>query len=256
MPFFCAAVLERRDDAFITLEVLRSQTEGYITDEQRHTFSLLAPQVRAALRLHAAVERKGSALLANSMETLAIPLFLCDSTGRVRRLTPAAQALVASGGGLTVTGGTLRAACAREDRALQDAITAALPGNRTPDSTASRTVVVHARQLEMAPVVLDVFALAHQRSALSLVDGTAQVLIVACGQRRAAVRREAILAAFYGLTGAETQVAQLLAVGRSAQGIADERGVSVGTVRVQIRAILSKLGVHRQAELAARLNQL
>jgi DNA-binding NarL/FixJ family response regulator len=34
------------------------------------------------------------------------------------------------------------------------------------------------------------------------------------------------------------------------------RGVAVGTVRAQIKTIFSKIGVSRQIEVAARVNQL
>jgi DNA-binding CsgD family transcriptional regulator len=44
--------------------------------------------------------------------------------------------------------------------------------------------------------------------------------------------------------------------GVSAGVIAVSRGVSVGTVRFQIKAILAKLGVRRQVEVAALVNRL
>lgn len=55
----------------------------------------------------------------------------------------------------------------------------------------------------------------------------------------------------YGLTSAETQVLTALSKGISRVDIAAARGVSVGTVRHQIKTIYSKLGVNRQPELFA-----
>jgi len=77
-----------------------------------------------------------------------------------------------------------------------------------------------------------------------------------CGQRRTESRRATLLSALYRLTAAEVSIAQMLAVGNSADDIAAHRGASVGTVRFQIKAILAKCGVKRQTELVALLNQL
>lgn len=41
--FFCAAVIEKRNAMFVTLGVMRSRADGYITPAQRQTSSLLAP---------------------------------------------------------------------------------------------------------------------------------------------------------------------------------------------------------------------
>jgi len=255
-PFFCATVLARHEHSFVTLGVVRSQADGYITPEQRGIFALLAPHARAAIRLQHALEDKGAAVLAGCMEALSIPLFLCDWTGRVRLLTSAAEALVANRGGLELKDGRLHAARATETRSLHEAIDGALRVDRPPGPPVLRTVVVHDREGDAAPIVLDVFPIPPRPGALRLSSSAPRVLIVACGQRRGEARRTAILGAVYGLTAAETEVAQRLAAGTSAQAIAVQRGVAVGTVRTQIKAVLAKLGVRRQTELSARLNQL
>ena len=58
------------------------------------------------------------------------------------------------------------------------------------------------------------------------------------------------------LTLAEAQVAALVVAGQSADQIATQRQVSVGTVRTQIKALLEKTGSERQIELVARLRAL
>ena len=55
---------------------------------------------------------------------------------------------------------------------------------------------------------------------------------------------------------AETQITEYLVEGQSAEFIATKRGVSVETVRTQIKAIMAKLGVSRQVELVVRLGEL
>jgi DNA-binding CsgD family transcriptional regulator len=256
-PFFCATVIERQEDMFVTLGVMRSRSDGYITPEQRRTFSLLAPHVGAAVRLQAALERKGAALLIACMETLSIPLFICDSCGRVKVLTKAAEALVSSARGLELRNGRLRAALAHEARNLEDAIAAAAPTIRTPGPPAARTVVIHGSSAAIAsPVVLEIFTLPGRSETSGFASTAPQVLIVSCGQRRSDSRRAAILGGVYHLTAAEIGIARLLVEGKSPQDVSVHRGVSVGTVRFQIKSILSKLGLRRQADLVAKLNQL
>jgi DNA-binding CsgD family transcriptional regulator len=57
----------------------------------------------------------------------------------------------------------------------------------------------------------------------------------------------------FALTAAETGVAQALVVGRSAEEIAIERGVSLPTVRTQIRQILEKTGASHLRDLVRLL---
>lgn len=256
-PFFCATVIERQEDLFVTLGVMRSHADGYITSEQRKTFSLLAPHVRTAIRLQAALEGKTAAVLAECMEALSIPLLICDSAGRVNVLTSAAEALISSARGLELKNGRLRAALAHETKALEEAIAFAAPIIRTPRPPTARTIVIHGpSRAQVAPIVLEIFPLPGRTGIPAFPSIAPQVLVVACGQRHSDRRRAAILGAVYHLTPAEIEIAQLLVDGKSPQDISMYRGVSVGTVRFQIKAVLGKLGRRRQVDLVARLNQL
>jgi DNA-binding CsgD family transcriptional regulator len=60
----------------------------------------------------------------------------------------------------------------------------------------------------------------------------------------------------FGLTPAEIEIAMALARGVKPAAIAQARGVSVGTVRVQIKSLLAKAGMNRTVELVARLARM
>ena len=60
----------------------------------------------------------------------------------------------------------------------------------------------------------------------------------------------------YGLSGSEAEIALGLADGKSPALLAAERRTSVETVRNQIKAVASKLGCHRQSEIAALVSRL
>src|SRR5205085_4135021 len=59
-----------------------------------------------------------------------------------------------------------------------------------------------------------------------------------------------------GLTQAEALIAERLSAGLSPEQVAAERQVSVNTVRSQMKALYSKLGCRRQAELGAIVRSL
>lgn len=74
------------------------------------------------------------------------------------------------------------------------------------------------------------------------------------------IRSEAIphrwLSQMFGLTRTESSVANWLVSGRSIDEYAQNRGVSLETARSQLKAVLSKTGMSRQAQLVAALARL
>jgi DNA-binding CsgD family transcriptional regulator len=253
IPFICLTTLERQEGTFIALAAIRSQREGHITTQQREIFAALAPHVRSAVRTHLSLEGRGAAVVTGAMEALSIPVYVCDRTGRVKALTQAAEALVTSDRGLQLKAGRLQACEPEDAKVLSDAIDAVLIGHVKPGPPVLRTVIVRGRDRQAPPLVLEVFPLPAQSCQFNFEP---RVLVVARGARNSTARRAAILQAAYALTSAETDIAQLLAEGQSAELIAANRRVAVGTVRAQIKSIMTKLGVGRQVELVVRLGQL
>jgi DNA-binding CsgD family transcriptional regulator len=67
---------------------------------------------------------------------------------------------------------------------------------------------------------------------------------------------EAILNARFRLTPAEARIALGISRGETLATIAVVNGISLQTVRTQLKAIFTKTGVHRQAELAILITGL
>jgi DNA-binding CsgD family transcriptional regulator len=252
VPYICLTTLERRAGLLVGLAVVRSKRQGHIDSVGRHVFSTIAPHVRAAVRTNLMLADQWSALACDAFEMLSVPAFVCDSTGRVRRLSPSAETLVSGNRGLELKLGKLVAARVAESTALTTAIEAA--GNdRRVGAAANHVVILHGAE-GAQPLVLDIIPLP-TRSLLSKFD--ARVLVLARGMGASGDRRRgALLQTVYGMTTAETEIALQLAQGKLPDAIAIQRNVSIGTVRAQIKALLAKAGVSRQVELVARLNQL
>jgi DNA-binding CsgD family transcriptional regulator len=81
----------------------------------------------------------------------------------------------------------------------------------------------------------------------------AAAVIFATDPERGQTSSAAALAARYGFTPAESSVAQRLAAGAGLERIAGELGITLHTVRGHLKHVYTKAGVHRQAELVARL---
>jgi DNA-binding CsgD family transcriptional regulator len=253
IPYICLTTLERRANGLIGLAVGRTHEQGHINPQERRAFASIAPHVRSAVRTHVALEGQGDALLAGAMDALSIPAFVCDHRGFVRKLTPAAEQLVASGGGLQLKQGRLHATHGADAKALSDALDAAAMDRERAGAPFAKVIVVRREEKDPAPIVLDVIALPNLQFEFTFAP---RLLILVRGAANHENRRSGILKSVYGMTAAETEIALQLSQGKTAEAIAESRNVGVGTVRAQIKTLLAKAGTSRQVELVARLNQL
>lgn len=82
------------------------------------------------------------------------------------------------------------------------------------------------------------------------------ILLVIDDLRRPNSLETDFLQQLYGLTQAETDLANALMTGLSLENISEMRNVSVSTTRTQVKSVMSKTGTRRQAELVAKLAKL
>lgn len=82
-------------------------------------------------------------------------------------------------------------------------------------------------------------------------DRDSAFIYATCSER--APVPSSILREMLEFSGAEAEVAYMIADGRSTTEIADARGVSINTVRSQMKEVFRKAGVRRQADLARLL---
>lgn len=255
IPWVCMTALERSRGVCVVLAAIRSHRENHITTAEREIFSSFVPHVRAAVRTRLVLESHGIAVLTTVLDSLAIPLFLCDRAGRVGSLTQASVSLVTSGRGLELREGRLRTALAADEKALSDAIDAAIDSRGKTGPPALRTVIIRDPTAQ-GTLVLDVFALPSRGDSLESFSFEPRALVVARGPRGDDARKLALLRAVYGLTAAECDIGLLLARGAKPDAIARSRGVALGTVRAQIKTVLAKMGTSRQIDLVLLLGQL
>lgn len=236
----CLSPILRRGPVLIGLSVHRGRRQGDITESQREAFAAIAAHARAAVRCQVALQGQATAIAAGALASMDLAAFVCDRSGRVRDMTPRAEALAREGDPLAVRGGRLVAAEAAEAAALQRALaraTSAVLGPPPDELMLSGTA-------GDTPLVVQVVPLTWTRSPFGV-----ELAIVTArgpGATRASAAAAAELArGRYGLTATETRVVAGLLEGARPQAIALGLGVSVDTVRTHVRNVLRKARARR-----------
>ncbi|WP_404363213.1 LuxR C-terminal-related transcriptional regulator [Marinobacter sp.] len=242
----CATNLLKDREMMVGLAVLRRPQEGEIEPEQHRLFASLALHARAAFKTQILLENRGAEILAGALESLMLTAFICDSDGYVRAMTPSAASALSMANYLTMRCGHLATTLTGQKPNLGETISwvaLGLPGVSKPQS---KSLLVRSRR--GGHLVLDIVPLPRIGSQL---NHGPRVLVLARDRQRKRTDSMALLKAAFDLTEAEGAIALLVSDGYSPERIASERGVSPGTVRIQLKTVFSKLGAHSQVELAA-----
>ncbi|MFO1303437.1 MAG: helix-turn-helix transcriptional regulator [Burkholderiales bacterium] len=239
------------------LGLLRDGAIGLRTyrDLQRHNPLLRA---QAALALARTQSRKLTEMLDafGSAQWLDVEIFRAiadrttaglvavDPDGRVRFATTAARAMLRDAP-LSIAEEFVRAATPRLARALEVALAKAV----APAPAATR-LALGAGPRDHAVFVTPL------STARGLAPGARPLalLVLAPQGRGAALPSARALRECFDLTASQCRIALSLCAGRVPKQIAQDLGVSVATVRTQLRALLAKTGTSRQAQLVALLS--
>lgn len=251
MPFGCQTSLIRTGGDLIGMALLRGRSDGETTEAIRATFRMASIAARAAVRMQTAMERQGASLLAGALDAMSIACFLIDATGRVSAMTPMAEATL-DGGALRLTDRRLSAVRHTDHHAIAWAMAEVL---EPAGGIAHRRVLVAGRMPipgRPLPVRIDLFRLYRREWSFGFEPCVAAVVRTRPGGDDHA----ALLSAGFGLTSAESAVATLLWQGFDRRAVAARRGVSVETLRVQIKSLFLKTGCNREGELIALLHNI
>ncbi|MET0372519.1 MAG: helix-turn-helix transcriptional regulator [Sphingobium sp.] len=235
----CQTRLLADDRMMIGLALLRDSKDGRTSEEDRALFARIAGQARKAVRLQQAIEQQGFALLSGTLEAMDRACFLIDAMGRVGGATPRAEGLLSTGS-LRLVDGQL--STARPDDARR--IAASIRGVIEPPRMGGDPVTLADAAGNVA-MMLEFHALPSKAWALPFAP---RGIIVA----RTGVptdRTIATLMQSYRLTVAEADIAVRLASGMSRPDIAAARGVSVETLKVQLRSVYEKMGCNRESQV-------
>jgi DNA-binding CsgD family transcriptional regulator len=235
-------VMERRQDGgFVALALHRAAGDGRDFDARdAAVMAELAPHLVQADQLRgrvAAGTQAGADALTPQpwqvLNSLPLGLLVCRADGQVLAINRSAEHALRTSPWLSLQDGRLAAQGAPQQAQLLGCL---------------RHVAAHA---EAGVLALGSGAhrlhLAAQRTPGSLHEPHLTVFISQAGV--GATVPTAVLAQLFGLTGAEASLLSAIVDGLLPTEYAQRRGVSVGTVRGQLKQVLAKTGASRQADL-------
>lgn len=248
IPFGSQTILLATETLSVGIATLRGQRDGVSTEDQLALFRAAMPAAQASVRMQRALDSQGAELALGGIDALGSAVFMLDGVGRVMAMSHvAAEAL---GLGLVrVVHHHLATTTGETDRWLQQAIRKALASNLA--SPSRRWLPSHLERHSGA--TCEVFSLARREWDMGFRPSVMVVLKV---PTPLAAETAAELRQVFGLTQAEAQVALQIANGTSREDVAERRNTSRGTVSIQIKTILMKLGVRREGEAIAIMNQV
>ncbi len=244
------ALLERTTTRLAGVSLFRDRRQPEFSEPDVQLVRFLIPHLRQAFQLHRRIAelRARAAGFEAALDMIATPVLLFGHGGKLVGMNRSASVLVGEGDGLVATREGLRAERTAESGLLARAIGRASSPSRGNGDRAGQTVWITRRksgplQLLISPVGTNGFQGNGSITAIAFVNDAAR------RQRPA----EDTLRTRFGLTRAESRVALLLCDGRAPKSIAEMIGVSVETVRSQMKSIYAKTEVRRQSELVRLL---
>ncbi len=177
-----------------------------------------------------------------TLDLLDHAVFTLATDGLIVASNRAADAMLRRGDTLLLRRRRIAARDVRDDAHLQAALRAAA----ARDATQASALALHRERGTVYLVSIAAIWTGDRRQIVMIVTDPH-------GRDASLVDRVRTL---YGLTAAEADIVVGLSEGKAVEAVAQERAVSLGTVRSQLKAIYLKMDVTRQSELVARVARL
>lgn len=246
------AMLAQGRELGLFLNIHRPRRSGPFDEREAALLRSLLPHLQQALEVHQQWRalRQQARNRALALDAVAQPCLTLDARGRVLWANRAAEALLERGDGLCLRAGLLISPELEQQHALHAALRRCLGGPGEPPAGGVR---LHLTRRAGPPLRLSLLRVPPADGEQPTAQEVLCVLDDPGGQQ---LPPAGLLEARYGLTPAECRVALAVAQGQGAEDIAAQGQVSVGTVRNQLKQVLSKTGTHRQAALVRLLLSL
>lgn len=234
-------------DAEATLSLYRPTGADPFGKEAVSLLRDLVPHLRRALRLQARLEGGAGPLTLALLDQLPWGVFFIDASFRIVQVNSAGEEILRQRDGLMCLGGRLLAVSRMDHSRLQAALARAIGAEPRSgsDLAIARPSGLRAWLVSLAPLGArfhGLFSVSSARVFLHVVDPETRPR-----------SEEERLQAFYCLTRAETRLAVDLLRDLSLANIAELRGLSLETIRSQLKSVFAKTQTNRQSELSALL---
>lgn len=238
MAFYAGWRVAMSEDTWI-FSLARSEDKGPITDAEQSELHKLMPLASRALAVGHQMRGAVVGGIFRMASRTGQAVIILDHAGRVAAVSPDANDSFDRD--FNVRGGRLWAADKKSQDELEKLTAIA---SQVPLPALIGNVVVQRSEpawrllLRVTPI---------RELGLDALPG-ARLLVTIEDRNRRPLVAEDELRVLYDLSAAEANILALLALGLEPAEVAERRGVSVGTVRTQIRVLFGKLGVNRIGE--------
>ena len=235
--FYAMGTIVRRDASRTTVfGVQRNRRRGHFDAGDFKTMEILARHVNRSLE----ISRRMQAAMQPSSDGANTGFVLFDASGKTAFATPTAERLLAMAG-IRFDAGRLLAGGQTGDR-LDLLLRDLMQGANAGTAAAGHIDIDLPSGARLALTGIN------ETGALGLA-GIARLFCLTVELRTKRQDRADFLRQRYSLSAAETALAIALADGQTLRDIAHGRQISVNTLRVQLQAIFTKTGCHRQSDL-------
>jgi DNA-binding CsgD family transcriptional regulator len=244
--FCCGSVMRTpHGDGIIGLH--RGKGQSDFSDRLLHDLNRNVEHLRRlfAIRGKIAMLTKRNDLLSAMLGSDREATFAVGSGGRILLANHAADAMFLSGRFLRCRSGQVRAVSDASRRAFEAALAAAV---QEPERQASSCLL---RSDDGAVLIASLTPLPSSFSQ--------PAVLVTVDDERSRMPPQVIsthLQDAFGLSPAEADIAIRLTDGATIREISDRRGSTLGTVRIQVKAVLSKMGARRQGDVVRTVGRL
>lgn len=236
------------DAGLVRLRITRAHAASEFDARDRDICRLLMPHLRRSLHMHNLLNRSEmiGALYSQAITRLSVATVVLDGNGAVLQLNEVARELLERADGLKLVGGRLEATYPSDNRELHKLINEAFAAHQ-----GQRKLERDALSISRPSGEVNLGVVAEPMPSVDWVEGKGQPAVVlyvrdAVGKSQV---NNAVAKQLFNFTPAETALALELANGLSLEEAAESLNIMRNTARAHLRAIFSKTGVRRQAEL-------
>ncbi|HEV7735335.1 MAG TPA: helix-turn-helix transcriptional regulator [Candidatus Binatia bacterium] len=241
-------ILASPGGGLLILSVARARRIGRLESDEIGLLRAVLPHLQRAIEVQERLERlqaDGEAAVV-ALDHLPSGVILLDECGQPLLINRRARALLDAGDGLSVSRDGLHGLDGDTTARLRRMIGAAVDTGRGQAMDGGDALSLPRRD-GTPPLQVLVTPIGRHRYRIGAQFAAAAVFVG--DPARVIEPPPAVLRHLYGLTAAEASLAMLLVNGRSPEEAATELGVSIHTVRTQLKHVLGKTGARRQAEL-------
>ncbi len=244
----CHVISREEGHPLAGMVIFRREGGPPIGDEELGLLDLLVPHLARAYAIYCQLGdvRQERRALSEVVDRLPMGVILLDANGVVVQKNRSADRILALEDGLAICERRPHVDNAREERTLRTLIANAVKASTHSGTSPGDVMAVTRPSGRRAfPLMVGPLIAASPHN----ISGEAKAIVFVADPEGSPVTTTEVLETLYGLTRAEAALVRLIAKGRSLDEVAAERGVTIHTVRSQLKQVFSKTETSRQGEL-------